>query len=73
MALLQLDPMLPLVTDEGRNCTAFAIIDYSQEHSLLFVCFMDESREIWTLPNSRLRARDNVSLGRMAEVKQEEH
>lgn len=66
MPLLQLDPMLPLLTDDGRKATAILVIDYSQEHDLLWVCFMDDTREIWALPNSRVRVGDNISLGRPA-------
>lgn len=63
---LQLDPMVPMSTDDGRKCTAFVAVDYGQEHHLLFTCFMDESREIWTFPSTRLRARDNVTMSRPA-------
>ena len=42
---------------------AFMVIDYSQEHNLLFVCAMDNG-EIWTLSNQDVRIQKNVSLGR---------
>ncbi len=62
--ILQLDPMLPVVHAEtGERGFAFALIDYSQEHDLLFVCGF-ESGEIWTLPNTKIRLQQNISLGR---------
>jgi hypothetical protein len=42
---------------------AFIIIDYSQEHYLLFVCAMDNG-EIWTLNNKEIRIQNNISLER---------
>ena len=43
---------------------AFLVIDYSQEHDILFVCAMDNG-EIWTLNNKKIRVQDNVSLNRI--------
>jgi hypothetical protein len=45
------------------NGYAFLIIDYSQEHHLLFVCAMDNG-EIWTLNNKEIRIPKNISLDR---------
>ena len=42
---------------------AFLIIDYSQEHNLLFTCAMDNG-EIWTLNNKEIRFCKNISLDR---------
>jgi hypothetical protein len=39
------------------------VIDYSQEHDLLFTCAMDNG-EIWTLNNKELRFCKNISLDR---------
>jgi hypothetical protein len=62
--MLQLNPPL-LFLHEGRKCTAFMAIDYSQEHELLLLCGFDDTRELWILPHTRLRMQDNISLGRM--------
>jgi hypothetical protein len=43
---------------------AFLVIDYSQEHDLLYVCAMDNG-EIWTLNNKAIRVQNNISLGRV--------
>jgi hypothetical protein len=67
MALLQLDPLIPvLVKHKGEWVKAMAhvLIDYGFEHNLMFVCFADESRECWTVENKNVRAQDNISAGR---------
>ena len=61
--IVQLDPPLPLDTSKGRGW-AHALIDYSQEHDLLWVVFLNENGECWTLPNSEVRMVNNISLGR---------
>ena len=39
MAILQLDPMVPVYSIEhNMEGYAFLVIDYSQEHDLLFTC-----------------------------------
>ena len=59
----QLDPPLPLETPKGRGW-AHLIIDYSQEHDLLWVVFLNETGECWTFPNAEIRMVNNLSLGR---------
>jgi hypothetical protein len=61
--ILQLNPPLPLKTPKGQGW-AHLVIDYSQEHDLLYVVFLDDTGECWTFPNSQVRAVENVSLGR---------
>lgn len=62
--IIQLNPMLPIfrVSDEMEGY-AFLVIDYSQEHNLLFTCAMDNG-EIWTLSNQEIRFCKNISLNR---------
>lgn len=62
--IVQLNPMLPIfrVSDEMEGY-AFLIIDYSQEHNLLFTCAMDNG-EIWTLSNKEIKFCKNISLDR---------
>jgi hypothetical protein len=48
---------------DGIEGYAFLVIDYSQEHNLLFTCAMDNG-EIWTLSNKELRFCKNISLDR---------
>lgn len=62
--LTQLNPPLPVeVVGRGKGY-AVAVIDYGQEHHLLWVVGMDETREIWTVPNLQVRMRDNWTMGR---------
>jgi hypothetical protein len=62
--MLQLNPMLPIMrVSDGMKGYAFLIIDYSQEHDLLFTCAMNNG-EIWTLSNKDIRMQENISLGR---------
>jgi hypothetical protein len=43
---------------------AFAVIDYGIEHDLLWVVALDDSGEIWCMPNSEVRISANWSIGR---------
>jgi hypothetical protein len=64
MAILQLNPMLPIYrVSDNMEGYAFLVIDYSQEHNLLFTCAMDNG-EIWTLSNIEIRFQKNISLDR---------
>jgi hypothetical protein len=62
--IIQLNPMIPIfrVSDEMEGY-AFLVIDYSQEHNLLFTCAMANG-EIWTLSNKEIRFCKNISLDR---------
>ena len=42
---------------------AFLVIDYSQEHDLLFTVALDNG-EIWTINNKELRFCKNISMDR---------
>lgn len=63
--MLQLNPMLPIIRkSDNMKGFAFLVIDYSQEHDLLFTCAMDNG-EIWSLKNKEIKLSDNMSLGRI--------
>ena len=59
----QLAPHLPLDTAKGRGY-AVGVIDYGMEHSLLWVVALDETGEVWCIPNSEVRMQANWSAGR---------
>jgi hypothetical protein len=59
----QLNPTLPLETPKGKGFAHF-LIDYSQEHDLLWVVFLNENGECWTFKNSEIRIQKNLSIGR---------
>jgi hypothetical protein len=61
MAILRLDPPIPLDTPKGA-AFAHVLIDYSQEHDLLWVCFQDDSRECWTWSNREIRLTANRTM-----------
>ena len=62
--MLQLNPTLPIIrVSDSMKGYAFLVIDYSQEHDILYSCVMDNG-EIWTLSNREIRAQENISLGR---------
>ena len=60
----QLNPPLPVhVVDRGPGW-AVAVIDYGQEHDLVWVTALDDGGEIWCVPNPKVRMRANWTLGR---------
>jgi len=61
--ILQLNPMLPVITPKGSGY-AFLVIDYSQEHHLLFSVIIDDTGEIWTFNNKEIRATVNITMDR---------
>ena len=62
--ILQLNPMIPIFRKSDKmKGYAFLVIDYSQEHDLLFTCAMDNG-EIWTLNNKEISLCENISLSR---------
>lgn len=64
--LTQLNPSLPMDTPKGAGY-AVAVIDYGLEHSLLWVVALNDTGEIWCVPNSKVRMQTNWSAGRRAE------
>jgi len=61
--ILQLNPQIPLITEKGP-AQAIMVLDYSEEHDLMWICILDESGEIWTFPNSKIRGFANYTIGR---------
>lgn len=65
MTVLQLNPPIPVfVIDKGEGL-AHAIIDYGCEMHLYWVVALDSNGEFLTLPNPKIRAQKNVTMGRM--------
>lgn len=63
MNLLQLNPQIPLITPKGK-AWAHIVIDYGQEHDLLWVCFQDDTGECWTWRNPDVKIQSNITMGR---------
>jgi len=64
--IIQLNPPLPMETNKGSGVAHF-LIDYSCEHDLFWVVFLDENGECWTINNKDVRACKNITLGRIIE------
>ncbi len=60
--ILQLNPTIPMSTPKG-NGYAILVIDYSQEHDLLFTVALDNG-ELWTFNNREVRMLTNITMGR---------
>lgn len=65
--LTQLNPPIPLITPKGK-AWAHIVIDYGQEHDLLWVCFQDETGECWTWGNRDVKIQENITMGRKKNV-----
>ena len=62
----QLNPPLPVYATGKGNGLAHGVIDYGPEHDLIWVTAIDETREIWCVPNPQIRMRQNWTMGRTA-------
>jgi hypothetical protein len=63
MSMLRLDPPIPVITPKGK-AWAHVLIDYSQEHHLIWLCFQDDTGECWSWQNMDIRIQTNPTLGR---------
>lgn len=61
--MLQLDPTIPMMTPKGPGYALF-VVDYSQEHHLMWVVALDDGGEIWMFENPEVRVQSNFTLGR---------
>lgn len=69
----QLNPPVPLhVLDKGDGY-ALAVIDYGQEHDLIWVTAIDATGEIWCAPNPKVRMQQNWTAGRVKPPALSEH
>ncbi len=64
MSFTQLDPPIPLTVIGKGKGYAIAVIDYGQEHNLIWVTALNESGEIWCAPNPQVRMEGNWTMGR---------
>jgi hypothetical protein len=64
MSFTQLEPALPVSVEGRGHGYAFAVIDYGQEHNLIWVVALDASGEIWCSPNPKVRMLNNWTMGR---------
>ena len=64
MSFHQLNPSVPVTVEGKGNGRAFAVIDYGEEHNLIWVVAIDTKGEIWCSPNPKVRMRGNWTMGR---------
>ncbi|QJR04930.1 hypothetical protein HH800_23690 [Sphingobium yanoikuyae] len=65
MAFTQLEPLLPVTIEGKGKGYAFAVIDYGQEHNLIWVTGLSDSGEIWCAPNPLVRLESSWTMGRV--------
>ena len=61
--ILEITQLIWLQTPKGQGIAKF-LIDHGPESDLLWVCFIHETKEIWTFSNFDVRVEANVTLGR---------
>lgn len=61
MTHVQLSPTIPLETSFGK-ATAHVMIDYGEEHYVLFVCFIDATGECRTLRADQVKMQNNQTM-----------
>ena len=59
--IIQLDPTIPMETPKGPAKAHF-LIDYGQEHHLIWVCFQNDTGECWTWSNPQIKIEENVTM-----------
>ncbi len=60
--IIQLSPALPLATAKGPGFAHF-LIDYGQEHDLIWVVFLKENGQCWCLSNKDVRMEQHFTMG----------
>lgn len=63
MTVIQLNPIIPVMTPKGSAMAHF-LIDYSPDHHLVWVCFLDANGECWSYSNPEIRAQANQTMFR---------
>ncbi|MHC3126497.1 hypothetical protein OB03_03910 [Brevundimonas sp. GN22] len=64
MSFTQLDPTIPVFVIGKGDGFALGVIDYGQEHNLIWVTAINETGEIWCAPNPKVRMTSNWTMGR---------
>ena len=64
MSFTQLNPTIPLHVLGKGDGYAIGMIDYGQEHNLIWVTAVDATGELWCAPNHKVRLGKNWTMGR---------
>ena len=67
--ILQLASPIPMVVknpadEKWYEGIAHFVIDYGMEFNLLWVVFLDDTGECWTVANPRVRIKNNLTMER---------
>lgn len=65
MSLTQLNPSIPVNVKDKGSGEAIFILDYGKEDHVLWAVAMDNSGEVWWVPNPDIRLLKNYSIGRV--------
>jgi len=63
--ILEIIQLIWLQTPKGQGIAKF-LINHGPESDLQWVCFIHETKEVWTFSNWEVRASDNITLGRVS-------
>jgi hypothetical protein len=63
---LQLEPPYPVIvtSKDNKKGYAFLMTDYGMEHDRIWSVVMNDSGEIWDVPNHEIRMQKNWTAGR---------
>jgi hypothetical protein len=61
MMMVQLNPVIPMISPRGK-CMAHFVIDYGIEHHLFWITFDDATGECWTWRNPQIRIQQNITV-----------
>ena len=64
--ILQLNPMLPVIVTSKDNRKGYAclVTEHGEESYKMWSVIMDDSGEVWDVPNPEIRVQPNWTLGR---------
>lgn len=63
--ITRIEPPIPVSTPKGK-AMAIAWIDYGMENDLVWMCIQDSTGECWQWENASIRARTNLTHGRVS-------
>jgi hypothetical protein len=64
MSVTQLSPSIPVYVTSKGHAFGYAIgwIDYGEQHSLIWIVAMNDSKEVWCLRNEDIRLTENITM-----------
>ena len=65
--ILQLSPSIPVIVTSKENAKGLChfLLDYGEEHHMIWGIIMDNGGEVWWIPNTDIRVQHNFSMGRI--------